>query len=90
MRSGIVREGHLRVLRELQLHIGTIGRAVSTVIRIPRATDGNLILVIALRQFARILVLAVAGILHDRRTVSRCPVCTSTELRLNRADENNI
>lgn len=90
VRSGIVCEGHLRVLRELQLHIGTIGRAVSTVIRIPRATDGNLILVIALRQFARILVLAVAGILHDCRTVSRCPVCTSTELRLNRADENNI
>ncbi len=90
MRSGIVREGHLRVLRELQLHVGTVGRAIRAVILVPAAADGNLVLVIALRQLARILILAVADILHDRRAITRRPICTGTEFRLHRADEDDI
>ena len=90
VRSGIVGEGHIRILRELQLHVGTVGRAIRAVILVPAAADGNLVLVIALRQLARILILAVADILHDRRAITRRPICTGTEFRLHRADEDDI
>ncbi len=90
VRDAVIGERDLGRRRQLQLHVRAVARAVCAVVLIPRAADGDLVFVVALRQLAFILIEALADGLHLRLAVRRRPVRTGAELRLHRTDEHDI
>ena len=90
MRHAVIGERHLGILRQRELHIRTVRGAVRAVVLVPRAADGDLVLVVALLELALELVLALADRLHLRLAVRGRPIRPGAELRLHRADEHDI